>query len=130
MDQGKAPFEQLVDVLRLVAAEHAVQLNAMPDFVLVADEIALSLHDIVVFLPQIPEVEGAQQVGEMLEELDELFEVMSIAEPTHQELWTNEALAQHPLWRLARRLARECLAALGEDPAPPMLDFVDWVPSR
>jgi hypothetical protein len=119
---------QLVEALRLVAAPAAVQQAALPPFVVVADEIALTYHDAYLLADQVAAagLVTAQDLAR-LAELDAHFDALTArGDPT---LWTTDALRTVPAWEEARRLAATLLAALGERRAPPDLSWITFLPA-
>jgi hypothetical protein len=117
-----------VEALRLVAAPAAEQQAALPPFVVVADEIALTYHDAFLLANQVAAagLVTAQDLAR-LAELDAHFDALTARrDPT---LWTTDALRTALAWEEARRLAATLLAALGERRAPPDLSWTTYVRS-
>jgi hypothetical protein len=48
-------FHQLVESLQLLSADYSTQVDALPKFIVVPDEIALIFHECVLLLDQISE---------------------------------------------------------------------------
>ncbi len=120
-------LKALVDALRLAASPPAQQIEALPDFVHVPDEVALVYDDAFIRVPQIREADliDDDQV-QALAELDQLFDEMSDATDTDQ-LWTIEAMSTDERWLRSRQLAAKALARLGRPVGRPRLDGITWV---
>lgn len=111
------------EILRLRRSVQALALPAIqqvtlyPDFVCVADELALAFEEAV---RRLGGLERLSFVGsEAVRAVDEQLERMSGQE--HAELWTDEALERSPEWETLRGIAQAALTALGwplEIPAP------------
>ncbi len=117
-------LEMLVDGLRLVAASADDQINALPPYVCITDEIISTFSDAYLLAGQI---ESAGLIGRnaaaILKTLDDHFEAM----PIDEALWDSESLYSHPFWAEARVLAKEALHALGLIATPLILRHVTYV---
>jgi hypothetical protein len=121
-------LEAVVDALRLAAAPPAQQIEALPDFVHVPDEVALLYDDAFRLVPQIREAELIDDdTVQALADLDRLFEEMS-TEADRDRLWTLHAMSADERWEKSRQLAGTALATLGRPVAPPRLKGITWVP--
>jgi len=123
----EAQYQFLIESLRLVAASPEEQVNALPDFVCVADEIATTFGDAFLLVPQLEQADLVSKAAvEVLRRLDSLFEsgegVEELAEP--------EMLRTHESWAEARRLAGEALDALEEERRLPVLSHITWIQGR
>ena len=120
-------LEAVVDALRLAASPPAEQIEALPDFVHVPDEVALLYDDAFGLVPQIREAEliDDDQV-QVLAELDRLFEEMSAAADRDQ-LWTTEAMSGDVRWERSRQLAARALRELGRPASSPRLEGIKWI---
>ena len=101
----------LVESLRLVASDIEDQIKALPSFVHLPDEIALTYDD------EFSQADQIHQAGlindsimEKLKALESLFDHMS----DNKELWTHQALANSPEWAEPRRMARDILHDLDQ----------------
>ena len=110
---AKWRYEQLVWVMRWLAAEPDAALAAVEDPRIAPDEIALSLDDVLV-VGDLGEVVN-QPALDLVLVIDQTFDEMSGQE--HAELWTLEALTSNALWTLQRDRARDVLQVLGEQRA-------------
>jgi hypothetical protein len=117
-------MEALVDAVRLLAAEPQDQIDALPGFVHVPDEIALTYSD--AYLAVRP-LGGRGSYGQreegLLDGLDRFLAQMS----EDKSLWTLEALRTCPQWHTLRLLAREALDALGRDRGQPDLSWIQYI---
>ncbi|MDD6209893.1 MAG: hypothetical protein PUB21_04725 [Bacteroidales bacterium] len=118
-------YNTLVQSLRLVASPADIQIKSLPDFVCIADEIALTYDETYVLLPQIAEEDKrfTPQVMETLKELDRLFGEMS----EDKTLWDIDQLKENLKWEKSRLLAYEALQLLGEPYEFPDLGYISYV---
>ena len=117
-------FDQLVDALRLAALPADEHVAALPDFVHVADEIALLYEDAFLNIREAG-VLTEDQV-ESLRALDQLFAEMTHASD-RETIWTLAAMKGDERWARTRTLALAALAAIGAPPGRPHLDGTTWV---
>jgi hypothetical protein len=106
----------LVSALKLVAADFTTQMDALPAFVVHADEVALDYDDA---FQRIAPTEGVvpDEVMLILSELDSLFEAMS----DDKTLWTKDCMREDETWAKCRTLARKALELWGIEQGPPDL---------
>lgn len=106
-------YEQLVWALRWLAADADAAIAALDQRAAIADEIALSLGDVV------KTGRGTRglspHIRAAVEEINEVFGAMS--GPERPELWTTEAIRSDPMWGRQRERARDVLALLRENSA-------------
>lgn len=96
--------------VQALAQPAEVQRALFPDFVVVADELALDFdHWWRVFERDFGHQLSSQQ-REACEALDRLLDEMSGPKP---ELWTDEGCLNHPKWSEVRQLAANVLTAFG-----------------
>lgn len=122
----KFVYNNLIQVLKLVASEASVQIESLPQYVNVADEIALLYSDIYSLVPQLVDagVILPQHLA-ILNRIDNLFEMMS----NDETLWNLERLKDNASWKQSRLLAFEALKELNASYEKPNLDFVKWIKS-
>lgn len=119
-------YNNLIQVLRLVASEANVQIESFPQYVNVTDEIALLYSDIYSLVPQLVDAGLIlPQHLAILNRIDNLFEVMS----NDETLWNLERLEDNTSWKQSRLLAFEALMELNMSYEKPNLDFVKWLKS-
>jgi len=111
-------LDREIELIHLVASSPTNQIAAFPEYVEVADEIAIEVGEVA-------DQATAESEVSILREIDALFSVWS--GPDHLEVWTIEALATHEVWRHARELARAWLAANGITPRAPRLFWLTFV---
>jgi hypothetical protein len=120
MEQVEREFMWAVQAL---AQPADVQPELFPDFVVVADELALEFDAArLVAESQVGRAWSARQ-HQAVAYLDARLSEMG-ARP---ELWSNEGCLDHPRWSEVRQLAREVLAVFGWSPARPPLGRVVYV---
>ena len=103
--------------VRALAQSAVVQRGLFPDFVEVADELALDFDE----RHRRVRSGSAQFTADQAASIDALDRALdAMSGPAHQELWTMEALDQAPEWDHIRELARELIRVMGwsEDPPP------------
>lgn len=119
-------YNNLIQVLRLVASEANVQIESFPQYVNVTDEIALLYSDIYSLVPQLVDAGLIlPQHLAILNRIDNLFEVMS----NDETLWNLGRLEDNASWKQSRLLAFEALMELNVSYEKPNLDFVKWMKS-
>lgn len=124
--ETKLIYNNLIQVLRLVASEANVQIESFPQYVNVTDEIALLYSDIYSLVPQLVDAGLIlPQHLAILNRIDNLFEVMS----NDETLWNLERLEDNASWKQSRLLAFETLMELNVSYEKPNLDFVKWLKS-
>lgn len=118
----------LAETLRLLALDPEGQVAALPDYVAVADELALTWSDVEITLDRLVadhQVEEAARC-EALDEISVFFEERSGEE--HAAWWTTEAVERDEGWETVRLLARAALSRLGLEQRAPLLDWISYVP--
>lgn len=120
--ESKDIYYILVQCLKLIALPAEKQIQMLPDFVWVPDEIALGFDDVYLMIPQIDKLISDHGLT-LLKELDQLFEEMS-EEPL---FWSLEYFESGDLWKKVRLLARSILEDLREPVDMPNLEYIEWV---
>lgn len=117
-------YNNLIQALRLIASGANIQIDSFPQYVNVADEIALLYNDIYLLVPQLVDsgIISSEHI-DILFQIDHLFEVMS----NDKSIWSTIMLENHANWKQARLLALEALKSLNVPYETPNLDFVKWV---
>ena len=119
-------LEHLVDALQLLAADYETQVNSLPAFVHVPDELALTYNNCFLLVDQLIEhglINELQKVK--LEALDATLDHMS--EQGSEELWTLDALESHCCWQKIRSQATELLYLFGRQKQRPDLSWIEYV---
>lgn len=117
-------YNNFIQVLRLVASKANVQIEVFPQYVNVADEIALLYSDIYALVPRLVDAGlVSPQHLTILDRIDNLFEMMS----DNKALWNLENLSDNANWKQSRLMATEALKELNVTYEKPNLDFIKWV---
>lgn len=106
-----------------MAAPADVQKRSLPDWVVVADEVALTLTDI---LDVVDNASLSPAIAPVLARITTRIDEMSSGE--HDDVWTTDALDRAPEWEELRRLAREALTSMSVPYAEPNLAHLTFVP--
>lgn len=125
--ESKARVDMLIQSLQLLAACYEQQVKALPAFVDVPDEVALTFSE--AFLLTDPLVkEGLITIYQQaeLKQLDALLDQMS----DNKGLWTLAALQSSPEWRQVRHLAENILKSFLIPKEMPNLFWIQYVPGR
>ena len=110
------------DTVEALAADGDTALARLPDNCCKADELACQFDDLRLPFLALFSAHLSASEKRLIEDLDGLLEAMS--GPQHSELWTEDAVRQHPAWAKVRQKAVEVLrginwAARGEQGASP-----------
>lgn len=92
-------INRVEEILLLLASESDVQIKSFPDYVAVADEIAMETGDILDLILDSNEVDSI--CLEFLKGINSRFENVT------DEFWTVEAMQSHEIWKEIRILAQE-----------------------
>ncbi|MEP6850558.1 MAG: hypothetical protein ABI999_16995 [Acidobacteriota bacterium] len=105
-------YETLVRSIQLVALPFDEQVKILPEFVVVADEIALTFDDAYRYFAGSSDDDSliSPATRKLLDELDKAFEQMS----KNRSLWSLDALRISDEWDGTRNLARKILIELRE----------------
>ncbi len=120
-------LNRLIQSLQLLAACYEQQVNALPDFVDVPDEVALTFSEALLLAdPLVKEglITTGQQAG--LKQLDALLEQMS----DNKNLWTLTSLQASPEWEYVRHLAENILKSFQIPTGMPNLFWIQYVPGK
>lgn len=116
-----------VDGVLLLGLDVEQQLASLPDFVPLADELALTFDDGYILLPQLVEAGlVSAEAAALADELSETFDAMG-GEENYEAYWTEQKVADSPEWAAIRSKARALLEMLGETLRPPGLAGVTYV---
>jgi hypothetical protein len=121
-----AARDMLVRATQLLAAEPAVQVATFPQFVVVADELALNFSASFELVDQLGDAAllTQDQVTRLAELESALIELTLSGD---EGLWTVEALRDRPEWALVRSRANVALAALGGAAGPPSTAGITYI---
>jgi hypothetical protein len=122
-----AKLLKLKYALQALAQSADVQLDLFPDFVRVADELALDFENwYSVFSQNNFDLTSAQK--DYLEDLDALLREMS-SDRSKEELWTDSALTNRHEWKIVRDLAKRILDEFNWELDKPPFDRNNYVRS-
>jgi hypothetical protein len=117
-------YELLVESLRLMASSPAEQVRALPEFVVVTDEIVSTFGDAMLLMPQLARAGLIKpEANDAIQRVDSWLDSM----PMDGSLTDACTLESHEFWRHARTLAAQALDALGVQDRAPTLHQVTWV---
>ncbi len=124
--QDPNAYHRLIQSLRLIAAPFDIQRPSLPDFVVLADEIALIFDEAYEHFCSTGGVLPADAAS-TAQGIDRIFEGLS--GPTHAGFWEPESLRTAAQWEVIRSQARTALAQLGTPEDRPHIDWVSYVES-
>jgi len=101
----------LEEAVRLLALPASEQLASLPDFVCKPDEHALTFNQWFVWAACRSEALFSDFQWQSLQAIDALLSQMT--ETKDAELWTEEAVQYHAVWRQVRSLAQYALTSCG-----------------
>ena len=110
-DEYEGMCELASKMVAILAADPEIQRASYPSFVVLADEIALDIDDVVTFFHSREWEHVPQQIASLLEKANS--ELEAISGEKNAECWTMEALSSHPTWVNLRAEAREVATSLG-----------------
>lgn len=117
-------YIEFIQIVKLIALSAEKQIQILPDFVEIPDEIALAYNDIYLMIPQIEEEKAFPiRIVELSRQLNLLFNSMS----KDALLWSMEYFEHGKLWENIRQLARSILKELNEANDTPDLGFIQWI---
>ena len=122
--KAEEQLQMLVDGLQLLAAPADEQIQALPVFVSVADEVLSTFSDAYLLVDQIRRAGLIEDTAaEALKVVDDFLEQM----PEDETIGAPGSLRSHPFWAEARRLASAALVAMGQPAGPGSLRYVRYV---
>jgi len=116
-------LDQLVQILNLIASDFQTQVDSVPDFVVVTDEMAsIYCRDFLGTQHFIEKDIVSENQFKMLEELDCIFKEMK--ESNDAKLWTLDSLKENPVWDNIRKKALKILESFGKKLDKPDLEWL------
>jgi hypothetical protein len=112
--EERAEIKQLVEALRLLASPYDVQIEALPSWVAVADEVAFTFDDAYSLVPRAALPRSALQI---LDRINDKLESMS--DRQGGEIWSLDGLRDAIEWSELRSDALLALDALSSGYALP-----------
>jgi hypothetical protein len=125
--ENNTHFSMLIQSLQLLATCYEHQINALPTFVDVPDEVALTFSETLLLAdPLVKEglITSDQQAE--LKQLDALLEHMS----DNKNLWSLTSLQTSPEWEHVRHCAENILKSFQISKEMPNLFWVEYIPGR
>ncbi|WP_444103838.1 hypothetical protein [Bacteroides sp.] len=120
-------FIFFIEGICLLACSPELQKKALPDFVDVADELALMFDDLYALSPQLYRAKLLpKEVLNYLDELDELFDKMS----AESSFWNFDSMRHDKEWTKTRLFAKQILACLEIEWNPnivPVITSTQWI---
>ena len=123
LDESKQ-LEMLVQALQLVAAPYEQQIEVLPGFVHVPDEIVAIFDEVYGFVNALTQknlLTDSQQTG--LNQINTLLDEMN----EKKELWSLNALERSLQWKNVRSLARNILLSFHETERLPNLFWIRYI---
>ena len=126
--QMEGSVGNLIQCLKLLASNPEAQIEALPSYVSVPDELLLIYDDLYIMVDQFLE-EGLIGLKEM-QALNSLAQHGErITKAKDRNVMSNEALYTHPMWSRHRQLALEALSGFGVIGRTFTLDWLDYLPT-
>lgn len=120
-------LNMLLQSLQLLAASYEQQVQALPPFVDMPDEIALIFDEVYRYVEGLAHKDLiTPQQKEDLERMDSLLTQMS----NEKEIWTLDALRVSSNWKQIRSLATKILQSFQEPKQPPNLFWLQYFPDE
>jgi hypothetical protein len=117
-------MSELIESLRLLAADYEIQVNALPKAVHVPDELALTFGDSFSLVEQNREcVPLNSEQWNQLQEISQILEQMA----QRKELWTLQSVKSDLEWEEMRVRARKLLGSMDQAIMPPDLAHLQYI---
>ncbi len=120
----KLQYKSLVESLRLLASSYENQLDYLPDFVDIQDEVVAAFGDAFLLLPQL--IEGDFLSMKAIASIVRCFNWMDMA-VRNESISDLESFKSHESWQKVRLFADKALEDMGEEKRKPDLSHIDWV---
>ena len=120
----KFQYKSLVESLRLLASPFENQVNHLPDYVEVKDEVIAAVGDAFLLLPQL--IENDFLTKEAIASVVRCFNWMDMA-ARNDEISDLESFKNHESWQKVRGLADKALDEMKEKKGEPDLSHIDWM---
>ena len=117
-------YNSLVESLKLIAISYDEQIEVLPDFVEIVDEIISTFCDSFLQMPQI--IENDLLSKKAIAEIIRCFNWIDLLSRQEQML-NKEALKSADSWEKARHFAKKALEEMKEKIVKPDLSHIDWV---
>ena len=120
--EQESKYKSLVESLRLLASPYEKQVDYLPEFVVIQDEVISLFGDAFLITPQL--IERNLLSNEAIASIIRCYNLMEMALRNQEN--SDEFKNQEP-WNKVRRLASLTLEKMGEEFKDPDLSFVDWI---
>lgn len=122
--QEEKRLKQVIETLRLLAADCDTQTKVLPNYVHVPDEIALTFEDTYLLTNSLLQDKLiTEDVKSELDTLNELFDQMNC----RKELWTLDQLKFGEEWQQIRSVASRALKCMNRDIEIPNLFWLNYI---
>ena len=119
-------FEMLIDALYLLAADYQTQEKTLPDFVFLPDEVISIFSEAYLLFPQL--IDAGMVNDSQINSLKIISDLIKeMGGKKEQNIWSVEAMRNHPDWNRLRSFARSALAEFGKTLIPPHLGWISYV---
>jgi hypothetical protein len=127
MQKEETYLEMMIQSLKLVALDAEMQIQLLPQWVHIPDEIALTFDDSYILFDQViwAGLVNSEQI-EAVRTLNRILDEMSDSDD--KDLWTLQAIRTSPKWAETRGLAKDALRKLGYEIDRPDLGWITYVP--
>ena len=120
----KFQYKSLVESLRLLGSSYSSQVDYLPDFVDVQDEIVAIFSDSFLLLPQL--IEGNLLSSKAIASIIRCFNWMHMN--MRNESFSNlDSFKSDDAWTKVRHLANKALEDMQEQKGAPDLRHIDWI---
>jgi hypothetical protein len=126
MQKERVFLNQVIQSLKLVASDANVQIQLLPKWVHIPDEIALTFEESYYLLYQIFDagLVNSEQVN-AINRVNETLSEMSASDD--KSIWTLDALKNHPKWEKLRELSKTAITRLGLGVSEPDLGWISYI---
>jgi hypothetical protein len=128
MKTEKRYLNMIIESLQLLAADPETQIQSLPEYVHIPDEIALIFSDTFLLIYQNKDsLFLSDSQFQKLTEIDKYLNEMS--EENHQ-IWTLEAIKENDKWKKLRKMALEILRSLNIKKQNPNLYWIKYIEGK
>lgn len=120
----KPQYKSLVESLRLLASSYENQLDYLPDFVNIQDEVVATFGDAFLLLPQL--IEGNFLSMKAIASIVRCFNWMDMT-VRNDSVSDLESFKSHETWQKVRSFADMALEDMEEEKKRPDLSHIFWV---
>lgn len=121
----KFQYKSLVESLRLLASSYENQVNYLPDFANIQDEVVATFGDAFLLLPQL--IESNLLSMKAIASIVRCHNWMDIAVRDESISSDLESFKSHESWQKVRSLAATALEMMKEEKKKPDLGHINWL---